>query len=150
MNLSIHISSLFVSLFERYTHLVGKRRDPLKASSPESKKLRKKKKEELYDPLYVPPEEVHKTIRKNKSNHKKTPEEMCLEDGVVGEVHVAEEEHVVLVSCSLKFYNLYDFIYYFKSFIIRTRITNQSICHSPPIRNHQLYEIIYYVNSYII
>jgi hypothetical protein len=28
---------LFVSLFERYTHLVGKRRDPPKAISPEAK-----------------------------------------------------------------------------------------------------------------
>ncbi len=118
MNLSIHISSLFVSLFEHYTHPVGKRRDPLKASSPEAKKLRKKKKEDLSDTPYVLPEEVRKTIRKNKSNHKKTPEEMCLEDGVVGAVHVAEEEHVVVVSHSLTFYNLYEFIYYFKSFII--------------------------------
>jgi hypothetical protein len=109
---------LFVSLFERYTHPVGKRRDPPKASSPEAKKLCKKKKEELSDLPYVPPEEVHKTIRKNKSNRKKTPEEMCLEDGVVGAVHVAEEEHVVVLSCSLTFYNLYEFIYYSKSFII--------------------------------
>jgi hypothetical protein len=57
-------------------------------------------------------------IRKNKSNHKKTPEEMCLEDGVVGVVHVTEEEHVVVVSCSLTFYKLYEFMYYFKSFIL--------------------------------
>ncbi len=49
---------------------------------------------------------------------KKTPEEMCLEDGVVGAVHVAKEEHVVVVSHSLTVYNLYEFIYYFKSFII--------------------------------
>ncbi len=74
---------MLVSLFTRYTHPVGKRRDPPKASSPEAKKLRKKKKEELSDPPYVPPEEVHKTIRKNKANPKKTPEEMCLEDDVV-------------------------------------------------------------------
>jgi hypothetical protein len=86
-------------------------------SSPEAKKLCKKKKEELSDPPYVPPEEIRKTIRKNKSNCKKTPEEMCLEDGVVGAVHVAEEEHVIVVSHSLKFYILYEFIYYFKSFI---------------------------------
>ncbi len=71
LNLSIHISSLFVSLFEHYTHPFGKRRDPPKASSPEAKKLCKKKKEELSDPPYVPPEEVHKMIRKNKSNRKK-------------------------------------------------------------------------------
>ncbi len=89
-----------------------------KASYPEAKKLSKKKKEELSDPPYVPPEEVYKTIRKNKSNRKKTPEEMCLEDGVVGSVHVAEEEHVVVVSCSLTFYNLYEFVSYYKSFII--------------------------------
>jgi hypothetical protein len=48
-------------------------------------------------------------IRKNKSNCKKPPEEMCLEDGVVGAVHVAEEDHVVVVSCSLTFYKLYEF-----------------------------------------
>ncbi len=109
---------MFVSLFEHYTHPVGKRRDLPKASSPEAKKLHKKKKKELSDPPYVPPKEVHKTIRKNKSNCKKPPEEMCLEDGVVGAVHLAEEEHVVVVSRSLTFYNLYEFIYYFKSFII--------------------------------
>jgi hypothetical protein len=33
----MHISSLFVSLIKRYTHLVGKRRDPPKGSSPEAK-----------------------------------------------------------------------------------------------------------------
>jgi hypothetical protein len=109
---------LFVSLFDCYTHPVGKRRDPPKASSPETKKQRKKKKDELSDPPYVPPEEVRKTIRKNKSNCKKLPEEMCLEDGVVEAVHVAEEEHVEVVSCSLTFYKLYEFMYYFKSFII--------------------------------
>ncbi len=38
--------------------------------------------------------------------------------GVVGADHVAEEEHVVVVSRSLTFYNLYEFIYNFKSFII--------------------------------
>ncbi len=118
MNLSIHISSLFVSLFERYTHPVGKRRDPPKASSPKAKKQCKKKKGELSDPPYIPPEEVRKSIRKNKSNRKKPPEEMRLEGGVVGAVHVSEEEHVEVVSCSLTFYKLYEFIYYFKSFII--------------------------------
>ena len=102
---------MFVSLFERYTHPVGKRRDPPKASSPEAKKQRKKKKDELSDPPYVPPEEVCKMIRKNKSNLQKPPEEMCLEDGVVGAVHVAEEEHVVVVSRPLTFYKLYEFMY---------------------------------------
>jgi hypothetical protein len=65
---------LFVSLFERYTHPVGKRRDHPKATSPEAKKQRKKKKDELSDPPYVPLEEVHKTIRKNKSYGKKPSE----------------------------------------------------------------------------
>ncbi len=109
---------MFVSLFEHYTLPVGKRGDPPKASSLEAKKLHEKKKEELSNPPHVPPEEVHKTIRKNKSNRKKTPEGMCLEDGVVGAVHVAEEEHVLVVSHILTFYNLYEFIYYFKLFII--------------------------------
>jgi hypothetical protein len=74
LNLLIHVSSLFVSIFERYTHPVGKRRDPQKASSPEAKKHCKKRIDELSDPTFVPPEEVCKMIRKNKSNHKKTPE----------------------------------------------------------------------------
>jgi hypothetical protein len=67
---------------------VGKRKDPPKVSSPEAKKLHKKKKEELSDPPYVPPEEEHKTRSKNKSNRKKSPEEIGLEDGVVGQVNV--------------------------------------------------------------
>ncbi len=97
---------MFVSLFKHYTHPIGKRRDPPKVFSPEVKKLRKKKKEELSDPPYVPPEEVHKTRSKNKSHRKKTPEEMGLEDGVVGAVNVAEEEHVIVVSCTLTSYKL--------------------------------------------
>jgi hypothetical protein len=40
-------------------------------SSLEAKKLGKKKKEDLSDPPYVPPEEVGMTRSKNKSNHKK-------------------------------------------------------------------------------
>jgi hypothetical protein len=98
--------------------MVGKRRDPLKVSSPEAKKLRKKKKEELSDTPYVPPEKVHERRSKNKSNWKKPPEEMALEDGVVGAVNVAEEEHVVVVHCTLTSDKLYEFIYYSKSFII--------------------------------
>jgi hypothetical protein len=74
---------LFVSLFEHYTRPVGKRKDPPKVSSLEAKKLHKKKKEDFSDPTYAPPEEVRKTRSKNKSNCKKTPEEMGLEDGVV-------------------------------------------------------------------
>jgi hypothetical protein len=84
--------------------------------SPEAKKLRKKKKEDLSDSPYVPPEEVHKTKSKNKSNCKKTPEEMGVEDGVVGAVNVVEEEHVVVVSCTLTSYKLYEFMYCLESF----------------------------------
>jgi hypothetical protein len=61
---------LFVSFFEHYTCPVGKRRDPPKVFSPEAKIKHKKKKEELSDPPYVSPEEVHKTRSKNKSNCK--------------------------------------------------------------------------------
>ena len=89
-----------------------------KASSPETKKQHKKKKDELSDPPYVPAEEVHNTRSMKKSKCKKPLEEMGLEDGVVGAVNVAEEEHVVVVSCSLTFYKLYEFMYSFKSFNI--------------------------------
>jgi hypothetical protein len=109
---------LFVSLFEHYTLPVSKRRDPPKVSSPETKKLHKNKKEELSDPPYVPPVEEHKTRSKNESNLQKTTEEMGLEDGVVGQVNVAEEEHVVVVSCTLTSDNLYEFLHCLKSFII--------------------------------
>ncbi len=95
---------MFVFLFEHYTRPVGKRRDPPKVFSPEEKKLPKKKKEELSDPLYVPPEEVRKTRSKNKSNCKKPPEEMGQEDGVVGAVNVAKEEHALVVSCTFTSY----------------------------------------------
>ncbi len=54
----------------------------------------------------------------NKSNHNKTPEEMGLEDSVVGAVNVAEEEHVVVVSRTLTSDKLYEYMYYSKSFII--------------------------------
>jgi hypothetical protein len=87
--------------------------------------LHRREKEELSDPPYVPPEEVHKMRSKNQSNCKKTPEEMGLEDGVVGAVNVAEEEHVVVVSCTLTSDKLYEFMYYLESFIIRIRTTNQ-------------------------
>jgi hypothetical protein len=80
-----------VSLFECYTRPVGKRRDPPKVSSPEAKKLCKKKKEELSDLPYVPPVEEHKTSSKNQSNQKKLPDEMGIEDGVVGQVNVARK-----------------------------------------------------------
>jgi hypothetical protein len=109
---------LLFSLFEYYTRPVGKRRDPPKVSSPEVKKLHKKKKEELSDPPYVPPEEVHETRSKNKTNCKKTPEEMGLEDGVVGAVNVAEEEYVVVASCTLISDKLHKFMYCLTSCVI--------------------------------
>jgi hypothetical protein len=87
-------------------------------SSPKAKRLRKKKKEELSDPPYVPPDKEHKTKSKNQSNQKNPPEEMGIEDGVVGQVNVAEEEHVVVVSCTLSSDNLYDFMNCVKSRII--------------------------------
>ncbi len=108
LNWSFHIYSLIVSLFE---HPCGKRRDPPKMSSPKAQKLRKKKKDELYDPLYLPPEESCKMRSKDKSNCKNPPEEMCLEDGVAGAFNVAksvkaragkvdESVHAVAVSFS--------------------------------------------------
>jgi hypothetical protein len=87
-------------------------------SSLKAKKLSKKKKEELSDPPYVPYEEEHKTRSKNQSNQKNRLEEMGIEDGVVGQVNVAEEEHVGVVSCNLSSDNLYDFMYCMKSGII--------------------------------
>ncbi len=80
-------------------------------SSPEAKKLCKKKKEKLSDPPNVPPEEEHKTRSKNKSNCKQTLEEMGLENGVVGQVNVAEEEHVVVLSHTLTSDKVYEFMY---------------------------------------
>ncbi len=80
---------------------MGKRKDHPKVSLPEAIKLLKKKKEGLSNPPYVPHEEVPNTRSKKKSNCKKPPEEMGLEDGVVGAVNVAEEEHGVKVSCTL-------------------------------------------------
>jgi hypothetical protein len=43
---------------------------------------------------------------------------MGLEDGVVGAVNVAVEEHVVVVSRTLASDKLYEFMYCLKSFII--------------------------------
>ncbi len=87
-------------------------------SSPEAIKLLKKRKEELSDPLYVPPQEVCNTRSMKKSNCKKTPEELGLEDGVVGAVNDAEEEHGVVVSCTLTSYKLYEFMYYLNLLIM--------------------------------
>ncbi len=81
---------MIVSLFERPC---GKRRDPPKVSSLKAQKLRKKKKDELSDPLYLPLEESRKMRRKDKSNRKNPPEEMCLEDGVAGAFNVAKSVH---------------------------------------------------------
>jgi hypothetical protein len=74
-------------------------------------KLRKKKKDKLSDPLYLPPEESRKMRSKDKSNRKNPHEEMCLEDGVAGAFNVAksvqagagrvdESVHTVVVSFS--------------------------------------------------
>jgi hypothetical protein len=62
---------LFVSLYEHYTCTLGKRKDPPKVSSQEAIKLRKKKKEGLSDPPYVPPEEVRNTRSKKNQTAKK-------------------------------------------------------------------------------
>jgi hypothetical protein len=108
LNRSFHIYSLIVSLFE---HPCSKRRDPPKMSSPKAQKLCNKKKDELSDPPYSPPEESCKMRSKDKSNRKNPPEEMCLEDGVAGVVSVAksvqagagkvdESVHAVAVSFS--------------------------------------------------
>ncbi len=107
-NRLFHIYSLIVSLFEQPC---SKRKDPPKVSSPKAQKLRKKKKDELSDPSYLPPEESCKMRSKDKSNRKNPPEEMCLEDGVAGAVNVAksvqaragkvdESVHAVAVSFS--------------------------------------------------
>jgi hypothetical protein len=59
-------------------------------SSLKAQKLRKKKKLELSDPPYLPPEEPRKMRSKDKSNHKNPPEEMHLQDGVAWAVNVAK------------------------------------------------------------
>jgi hypothetical protein len=56
-----------------------------------------------------------------KSNRKKTPEELGEENGVIGAVDDAEEDHQV-VSYSLTSYKTYEFMYYTKPFIIRIHI----------------------------
>ncbi len=89
-------------------------------SSQEAIKLCKKKKQELSDPPYVPPEEVLNTRSKKKSNHsgKKTPEEMDGEDGVVGAVDDAKQENREVVSHLLTSSMLYQFICCVNSFIV--------------------------------
>ncbi len=82
-----------------------------KVSLLKAQKLRKKIKDELSDPPYLPPEESRKMRSKDKSNRKNPPEEMCLEDGVAGAVNVSksvqagagkvdESVHAVAVSFS--------------------------------------------------
>jgi hypothetical protein len=48
----------------------------------------------------------------------KPPEELGVEDGVIRAVDDAEEEHQVVVSCSLTFHKIYEFMYCLKSFIL--------------------------------
>jgi hypothetical protein len=106
--------------YKPYKCPVGKRKDPPKVSSQEAIKLRKKKKEELSDPPYVPPEEVCNTRSKEISNHsgKKSLEELGKEDGVVGAVDDAEQGHSEVVSHLLTSSMLYQFICCMNSFIV--------------------------------
>jgi hypothetical protein len=77
-------------------HPVRKRKDPPKVCSQEAIKLCKKKKEELSDPPYVPPEDVCITKSKNNLKHsgKKSVDnaEPGEEDGVVGALDDVEQE----------------------------------------------------------
>jgi hypothetical protein len=106
--------------YKPYKHPVVKRKDPPKVSSQESIKLCKKKKEELSNPPYVPPEEVRNTRSKKKSNRsgKKSVEEMGKEDGMVGAVDDAEQEHGKVVSHLLTSSMLYQFICCMNSYIL--------------------------------
>jgi hypothetical protein len=65
---------------------------------------------------------------------------MGLEDGVVGAVNVAEEEHVVVVSRTLTSYKLYEFMHCLKSFNMNSY--NQSIS-SVTLPLHQIYTQIW-------
>ncbi len=89
---------------------MGKRKDPPRESSQEAIHLSKKKKEDLSDPPYVPPEEVRNTKSKKKSNCNKPTEELGVEDGVVGAVDDSKQEHGELVSYLLPSPMLYEFI----------------------------------------
>jgi hypothetical protein len=63
---------LFVSLFERYTHPVGKRRDPPKVSSPEAKNyVRRRRKIYLIPLLYLLMRNIRQEARINQiaKNH---------------------------------------------------------------------------------
>ncbi len=83
-------------------------------SSPKAQKLHKKKKLELSDPPYLPPEEAHKMRSNDKSNRKNPPKEMHSEEGVAGAGNVvksvlagvgkvSESVHEVAVSFSDNF-----------------------------------------------
>ncbi len=89
-------------------------------SSQEATKLHKKKKEELSDPPYVPPEKVRNTRSKENSKHsgKKSTEELGEEDGVVGAGNDAKQEQEGVVTYLLTSSMLFEFIYYMASFII--------------------------------
>ncbi len=104
--------------YKPYKRPVGKRKDPQEVSSQEAIKLRKKNKEDLSDPLYVPPEEVRSTRTKKKSNCKKTLEELGVKDGVVGAVNDSEQEHGEVVSHLLTSSMLYQFICCMNSYIV--------------------------------
>jgi hypothetical protein len=92
-------------------------------SSQEAIKLCKKKKAELSDPPYVPPEEVCNMRSKKKSNRsgKISAEEMGNKDGVVGAVDDADHEHGEVVSHLL---------------------TSSILYHSYVVLTHLLYEFI--------
>ncbi len=100
---------------------VHKRKDSPKVSSQEAIKLCKKKKKELSNPPYEPPEDVRKTKRK-KSKHsgKKSAdnEELGKENGVVRAVDDAEQEQRGVVSHTQTSFMLNDFIFCLNSFII--------------------------------
>jgi hypothetical protein len=97
--------------YKPYKCPVGKRKDPSKVSSQEAIKLCKKKNEGLSDLPYVPPKEVRNTRSKKKSNRsdRKSLEEKGKEDGVVGAVDDAGQEHGEVVSHLLKSSMLYQF-----------------------------------------
>ena len=151
MNLSIHISSLFVSLFEYYTHPIGKRRDPRSSKSVFTggkNNVRSWRMNYLIPLMYLLKRCIRWLGRINQIA-KNTWRNMSW--GWCGwSSPCCWGRACSVVRCSLAFYKLYEFMYYFKSFIIWICITNQSISHSPPIRNHVLYKTFYYLNSYII
>jgi hypothetical protein len=67
--------------------------------------------------MYLLKKYITQEARK-KSNRKKTPEELDLEDGMVGAVDDDEEEHKVVVSYALTSYKFYKFMYCLNPFLI--------------------------------